>query len=149
VATQSWYFAGITVVISCLGLIGLTAFTAQRRRKEIGMRKVIGASARNIAIMLSREFLHIVFIALIIAFPIVWWMGSLWLNGLAYRAQLTASTFLFAGCSICLSPANGVLPGGQSFPRQSGQIPKNRIASDDNMRGPNASNCRSAESHRT
>ena len=69
----SKYFAGIAILISCLGLFGLAAFTAQKRQKEIGIRKVIGASVSNVVAMLSKDFLELVCIALLIAIPLSWW----------------------------------------------------------------------------
>jgi putative ABC transport system permease protein len=100
VAALSKYFAGLAIIISCLGLFGLAAFTAQKRQKEIGIRKVIGASVRNIAFMLSADFLRLVLIAAVIAFPVSWWVMSNWLNGFAYRIPLNADVFLIAGSSI-------------------------------------------------
>jgi putative ABC transport system permease protein len=73
VATLSRYFAGLAIIISCLGLFGLAAFTAQKRQKEIGIRKVIGATVINVAAMLSKDFLKLVLMAVVIAFPIAWW----------------------------------------------------------------------------
>jgi cell division protein FtsX len=78
VAVLSRYFAGLAILISCLGLFGLAAFTAQRRRKEIGIRKVVGASIGRIAVMLTKDFLKLVGIAVLVAFPLArWLMGSL------------------------------------------------------------------------
>jgi ABC-type antimicrobial peptide transport system permease subunit len=67
----SKYFAGLAIIISCLGLFGLAAFTAQKRRKEIGIRKVVGASVSNITAMLSVDFLKLVLFSLLIAFPVI------------------------------------------------------------------------------
>lgn len=102
VAVLSKYFAGIAVLISCLGLFGLAAFTAQRRQKEIGIRKVVGASVSNVVIMLSKDFLKLVIIAACIAFPLVWWAMNDWLNDFAYHVQLSVDIFLIAGLSIIL-----------------------------------------------
>ena len=85
VAVLSRYFAGIAIIISCLGLFGLAAFTAQKRQKEIGIRKVVGASVSNIATMLSKDFLKLVLIALSIAIPLSWWAANQWLQSFAYR----------------------------------------------------------------
>ena len=100
IATLSKYFAALAIIISCLGLFGLAAFTAQKRRKEIGVRKVIGASVTDITSMLSKDFLRLVLIALCIAFPASWWLMNNWLQGFAYRVHISAGTFLLAGISI-------------------------------------------------
>ena len=71
VAALSQYFAVLTIIISCLGLFGLAAFTAQRRQKEIGIRKVVGASVRQVVMLLSRDFLQLIVIAVMIALPAV------------------------------------------------------------------------------
>jgi len=100
VAVLSRYFAGIAIIISCLGLFGLAAFTAQRRQKEIGIRKVVGASVSNVVMMLSKDFLKLVLVAVLIAFPLTWWMMNKWLQGFAYRIHINASIFLMAGVAI-------------------------------------------------
>ena len=102
VAILSKYFAGIAILISCLGLFGLAAFTAQRRQKEIGIRKVVGASASDVVMMLSKDFLKLVIIAALIAFPLVWWVMNNWLNDFAYHIQISTGTFFIAGLSIIL-----------------------------------------------
>lgn len=102
VAKLSRYFAGLAIIISCLGLFGLAAFTAQKRRKEIGVRKVIGASVTDITSMLSKDFLKLVIIALCIAFPASWWLMNNWLEEFAYRIHISAGVFLLAGISIIL-----------------------------------------------
>jgi predicted permease len=98
----SGYFAGLAILISCLGLFGLAAFTAQRRQKEIGIRKVVGASARQITFMLSTDFLKLVGLAILIAFPAAWWLMNQWLHSYAYRIQMGAGVFLIAGCAVIL-----------------------------------------------
>jgi len=100
VATLSKYFAGLAILISCLGLFGLAAFTAQRRQKEIGIRKVIGASTTAIALMLSKDFFRLILIAILVAFPLTWWLMGRWLDKFAYRIPLGADVFLIAGLSI-------------------------------------------------
>ena len=100
VATISRYFAGLAIIISCLGLFGLAAFTAERRRKEIGIRKVLGATVTNILLMLSKDFLQLVLIAVLIAFPLAWWAMSQWLNDFAYHVTLGVSVFFVAGSAI-------------------------------------------------
>jgi len=100
VATLSKYFAGLAIIISCLGLFGLAAFTAQRRQKEIGIRKVVGASVSNIAAMLSKDFLKLVLIAILIAFPLAWWAMNQWLRDFAYRIDIGADVFAIAGVAM-------------------------------------------------
>lgn len=102
VSELSKYFAGLAIIISCLGLFGLAAFTAQKRRKEIGVRKVVGASVVNITTMLSIDFLRLIFISLSIAFPISWWLMNNWLQNFAYRVSITSAIFLIAGISVIL-----------------------------------------------
>lgn len=102
IATLSKYFAGLAIIISCLGLFGLAAFTAQKRQKEIGVRKVIGASVADITGMLSKDFLRLVLISLLIAFPVAWSLMNNWLQGFAYRIHISAAVFLFAGISVVL-----------------------------------------------
>ena len=102
ISVLSRYFAGLAIIISCLGLFGLAAFTAKQRQKEIGIRKVIGATVNNIIFMLSKDFLQLVLIAIIIAFPFSWWAMSEWLQSFAYRVDLGVAIFLIAGISILL-----------------------------------------------
>ena len=100
VSELSGYFAGLAIIISCLGLFGLAAFTAQRRQKEIGIRKIIGASVSNLAIMLSKDFLKLVMVAIVIAFPVVGWIMHSWLQEFAYRIPVGIGVFVVAGASI-------------------------------------------------
>jgi ABC-type antimicrobial peptide transport system permease subunit len=102
VSLLSRYFAGLTILISCLGLFGLAAFTAERRKKEIGIRKVLGATARSVVVLLSKDFLKLTLIAILLAFPLSWWMASQWLNSFAYRIDLGSGIFVVAGLSIIL-----------------------------------------------
>jgi ABC-type antimicrobial peptide transport system permease subunit len=102
VSVLSWYFAALAILISCLGLFGLATFTAQRRQKEIGIRKVVGASVADIASMLSKDFLQLVLIALLIALPLSWWAMNQWLQSFAYRTPLGAGVFIAAGLSVIL-----------------------------------------------
>ncbi len=81
-------FSIIVILISVLGLFGLATFTAQRRTKEIGVRKVLGASVTNIIIMLSREFIKLILLSVIIACPIVWYFANEWLQNFAYRIEI-------------------------------------------------------------
>jgi len=88
VATVSRYFSGITIVIGCLGLFGLAAFTAERRSKEIGIRKVLGSTNAGIVSLLSTEFVSIVGIAIVIAIPLSHLMLAAWLRGFEYRVDI-------------------------------------------------------------
>ena len=90
-------FATLAIFIACLGLLGLASFTAQQRRKEIGVRKVLGASTANISIMLSKEFATLILFANIIAWPTAYWMMSKWLENFAYRMDHDITLFLFSG----------------------------------------------------
>lgn len=81
-------FSSLTIAIACLGLLGLTAFTTERRTKEIGIRKVIGASVNSIVVLISREFVVLVLIATGIAFPVAWYFMDSWLEAFAYRIEL-------------------------------------------------------------
>jgi putative ABC transport system permease protein len=90
-------FATLAVFISCLGLFGLAAYTAERRAKEIGIRKVLGASAQGLAALLSREFAALVILSCGIAFPIAWWAMSGWLQGYEYRTTIHWWVFVIAG----------------------------------------------------
>jgi len=87
----------LSVVIACLGLFGLSAFTAEQRIKEIGIRKVLGASVAGIATMLSKDFLKLVIISIVIATPMAWWAMSTWLHDYAYRIRINAWIFVLAG----------------------------------------------------
>jgi putative ABC transport system permease protein len=91
-------FACIAVFLSCLGLFGLATFTTQQREKEIATRKILGASVGQIVGRLSGEFLRLVVIALLIACPIGWWATHKWLEGFAYRTEISWRMFILAGC---------------------------------------------------
>jgi putative ABC transport system permease protein len=99
VGVLSRYFAGLAILISCLGLFGLAAFTSQKRKKEIGIRKVVGASVGRIAYLLNKEFLMLVLVAIGIAFPLVWIGMHKWLDGFAYRVSLGAGVFVITACA--------------------------------------------------
>jgi predicted permease len=97
VAVLSKYFAGLAILISCLGLFGLAAFTAERRLKEIGIRKVLGSSEIGIVYLLSSDFTKIVFVAIVIALPISYFAARYWLDGFAFKVELQAWYFVLAG----------------------------------------------------
>jgi putative ABC transport system permease protein len=84
-----FYFAALAIFISCLGVLGLAAYSTIQRRKEIGVRKVLGASVGSIMELLSRDFLRLVGLALVIASPIGWWVMDRWLSDFAYRAPMS------------------------------------------------------------
>ena len=90
-------FALISIVIACLGLFGLAAFTAEQRTKEIGVRKVLGASVVNIIALVSKDFLKLVLIAIVIASPIAWYAMTKWLQGFAYKITIEWWVFALAG----------------------------------------------------
>jgi ABC-type antimicrobial peptide transport system permease subunit len=92
-------FAGLTIFISCLGLFGLAAYMAQNRIKEIGVRKVLGASVTSITTLLSKDFLKLVIIALLIASPIAGFTMYKWLQNYPYRVNLEWWVFVLAGMS--------------------------------------------------
>ncbi|MBC7919491.1 MAG: ABC transporter permease [Ferruginibacter sp.] len=91
------YFSGLAIFISCLGLFGLASFTAEQRTKEIGVRKVLGATVINLVTLLSGDFLKLVLVALLIATPLAWYFLSGWLQAYAYRTDLAWSVFALSG----------------------------------------------------
>ena len=98
------WFAGLTIFISCLGLFALVAYMAETRRKEIGIRKVLGASVYDITFMLSKEFLILVLISIAISTPIAWWAMEKWLSNYAYRTDIPWWLFVTVGClSLCIA----------------------------------------------
>jgi putative ABC transport system permease protein len=92
-----WIFTGITIFVACLGLFGLAAYAAERRQREIGIRKVLGASVEGIVLLLSRDFVKLVVVALLIASPIAWYAMNKWLEDFAYRIELEWWIFAIAG----------------------------------------------------
>jgi ABC-type antimicrobial peptide transport system permease subunit len=95
--TLSGLFAGLTIFISCLGLFGLATYMAENRIKEIGVRKVLGASVTDITTLLSKDFLKLVAVSLVIASPVAWWLMDAWLKDFNYRIDMPISAFLVAG----------------------------------------------------
>jgi ABC-type antimicrobial peptide transport system permease subunit len=95
--TLTAFFAGLTIFISCLGLFGLAAYMAENRIKEIGVRKVLGASVASITTLLSRDFLKLVAIAIVVASPIAWWSMNRWLAGYTYHVPIYWWIFVAAG----------------------------------------------------
>jgi putative ABC transport system permease protein len=90
-------FALLTILVACLGLFGLVTYTAEQRTKEIGIRKVLGASVTSVTKMLSKDFIKLVVIACLIAFPLSWWAMNQWLQSFAYRINISWWIFLAAG----------------------------------------------------
>ena len=100
IAVLSRYFAGLAIIISCLGLFGLASFNAEVRTKEIGIRKVLGASVSNVMMLLSKDFMALMLISMLIAFPLSWWAMNAWLDGFAYRINVDGWVFFFAGAAM-------------------------------------------------
>jgi len=90
-------FCGISILLSCIGLLGMAVLASQQRRKEIGIRKVLGATVPGIVTLLSKDFLKLVIIAIVIASPIAWWAMSKWLQDFAYRVNISWWIFVVAG----------------------------------------------------
>lgn len=102
VAALSRYFAVLAILISCLGLFGLATFTAQKRQKEISIRKVLGATVSDISIMLSGDFLKLVFFAVVIALPVAWWAMHKWLESFSDRVTINWWLFIVPGMMALL-----------------------------------------------
>src|SRR5436189_1930856 len=88
-------FAGLAIFICCIGLAGLASFTIEKRIREIGIRKVLGATVQQLLLLISKEFLKLVLIAFVIAVPLTWWLMNNWLQKYTYRINI--SLWLFAG----------------------------------------------------
>ena len=95
-------FSCLAIFIACLGLLGLATYTAQQRTKEIGIRKVLGADVSHIVTLLSKDFIKLVLIAIVIATPISWYTMNEWLEGFAYRMEIQPWVFILAGCMALL-----------------------------------------------
>ena len=92
------FFTALTIFISCLGLFGLVSYIAEQRKKEIGIRKVLGANINTIVVLLVREFLRLVAFALLLAFPLAYFFMQNWLEGFAYQITIRWWVFALAGC---------------------------------------------------
>jgi ABC-type antimicrobial peptide transport system permease subunit len=113
IATLTGLFAGLTIFISCLGLFGLAAYMAEARIKEIGVRKVLGASVFSICTLLTREFVVLVILAIVIASPLAWFVMHTWLQTFSYRITIDPWVFLLSGAlSILISV---LTVGGQAI----------------------------------
>lgn len=97
IARLATLFSALTILIACLGLFGLAAFTTQQRAKEIGIRKVLGASVGSVAALVSKGFVQLVMIAFLISTPIAWWAMSKWLDNFGYRIDIQWLVFLITG----------------------------------------------------
>jgi predicted permease len=102
ISRLSRVFATLAIIISCLGLFGLAAYTAERRIKEIGVRKVLGASITDITTLLSKDFLLLVFASCLVSFPLAWWMMHSWLQNYKYRIEISWWIFLIAAVAAVL-----------------------------------------------
>jgi putative ABC transport system permease protein len=102
------YFSLLAIIISCLGLFGISAFTSMQRAKEIGIRKVLGASVSSVVGLLSKDFLKLVIIASVLAFPLAWWMMDNWLQDFAYRINIGVWMFAIAASLAMLIAALSV-----------------------------------------
>jgi putative ABC transport system permease protein len=100
ISVLAQYFAGLAVLIMCLGLFGLAAFNAEVRTREIGIRKVLGATTGSVVLLLSKDFFKLVVISMLIAFPLGWWAMSRWLSGFVYKINLGPGMFLVALAAI-------------------------------------------------
>lgn len=103
-ASLIWTFSLLAIFISCMGLYGLAAFSAERRHKEISIRKVLGASMHSIVSLLSKEFIYLVLAALLVATPLAWWAMNKWLEDFAYRINIQWWMFILAGAlAVCIT----------------------------------------------
>ncbi len=91
-----WIFTGMAIFVACLGLFGLAAYTAERRKKEIGIRKVLGADNSSVVLLLSKDFLKLVLVAALLAFPLAWYAMHKWLQDFAYRIDIPLWIFVAA-----------------------------------------------------
>jgi putative ABC transport system permease protein len=90
-------FSGLSLLIACLGLFGLSTFVVERKVKEIGIRKVLGANVPGIVALLSKDFLKLVFLSILIASPLAWYFMNNWLRDFAYRISISWWVFIAAG----------------------------------------------------
>jgi len=92
----------LAIFVACLGLFGLAMFSTIQRTKEIGVRKVLGASVTNILLLISKDFVKLVLIASVIAFPVAWWVMNKWLQDFTYRVNIGWSVFAVAAAAALL-----------------------------------------------
>lgn len=102
ISRLSVIFAGLGIFICCLGLFGLVSSSIERRKKEIGIRKVLGANLQQLLLLLSKEFLYLVAIAFLIAIPVAWWTMHRWLENFSYRTSISLLVFILVGVGMLL-----------------------------------------------
>jgi ABC-type antimicrobial peptide transport system permease subunit len=123
IAILSKYFASLAIIISALGLFGLASFTAERKRKEIGIRKVLGANISDIVILLTVDFFLLVLIALFIGSPLGYWLSNTWLSNFAYHIDLNPMYFILSGAVavviVCMSVGAQAFRASQANPLES------------------------------
>lgn len=102
ISRLSVIFAGLGIFICCLGLFGLVSSSIERRKKEIGIRKVLGANLQQLLLLLSKEFLYLVAIAFLIAIPVAWWTMHRWLENFSYRTSISLLVFILVGLGMLL-----------------------------------------------
>jgi predicted permease len=107
------YFGTTAIFLSCLGLFGLAAFTAEKRKKEIGVRKVMGASTFSILTLVSKDFIALILVSILIAIPIAWHFANIWLQSYAYQTDL--SWWIFVGSGVLLIVISLVTVGYQAY----------------------------------
>ena len=95
-------FTCLAILVACLGLLGLAAFMAEQRTKEIGIRKVLGASVASVVLLMSKDFTKLVLIAFALAIPLAYYIMHSWLKGFAFRITISPSIFVLAGVSALL-----------------------------------------------
>ena len=105
IGTLANYFSGMAIFISCLGLLGLASYTVNQRTKEIGIRKVLGASVPRLVYMLSKDFTVLIIVSFIIAAPVAYYYSSQWLDQFVYRIELGYFVFALAGLGALLTAA--------------------------------------------
>lgn len=95
-------FAGLAIFVACLGLFGLISFTAEQAKKEIGIRKVLGASASKLVLLLAKDYARLITVAMVLAFPLGYFLMREWLNGFAYQTNIGVEIFIFGGVLISI-----------------------------------------------
>lgn len=95
-------FAGLAIVVGCLGLFGLSAYSANQRTKEIGIRKALGSTEKGVFILLSMEYIKLVGLSIVLAAPLVWWIMTGWLQGFTYRVTISPVVFVFSGAMVLI-----------------------------------------------
>ena len=102
-------FSCLSILVACLGLFGLAAFTAQQRTQEIGVRKVLGASVTGVILLVSRSFVALVLLASVVGLPVAWVLSRNWLDGFVYRIEVSPGIFLASACLAALVAFAAVL----------------------------------------